>query len=48
MNSKILPPPQIPSGATLMNKKPVAIIIGLILLFAGLFKCDAFSAKGNA
>jgi len=27
-----------------MIKKPVAIIVGLILLLAGLFRCDAFSA----
>ena len=30
-----------------MIKKPVAIILGLILLLGGLFKCDAFSAEGT-
>jgi len=28
-----------------MIKKPVAIIVGLILLLGGLFKCDAFSEE---
>jgi hypothetical protein len=32
-------------GANLMIKKPVAIIVGVILLFAGLFRCDAFSQE---
>jgi len=30
-----------------MIRKPVAIIVGLILLLGGLFKCDAFSAEGT-
>ncbi len=28
-----------------MIKKPVAIILGAILLLGGLFKCDAFSQE---
>lgn len=28
-----------------MIKKPVAIIVGLLLLLGGLFRCDAFSAE---
>jgi len=28
-----------------MIKKPVAIIVGLLLLLGGLFKCDAFSKE---
>jgi len=28
-----------------MIRKPVAIIVGLILLLGGLFKCDAFSQE---
>ena len=28
-----------------MIKKPVAIIVGLILLLAGLFRCDTFSQE---
>jgi len=28
-----------------MIKKPVAIMVGLLLLLGGLFKCDAFSSE---
>ncbi len=28
-----------------MIRKPVAIIVGLILLLGGLFRCDAFSQE---
>jgi hypothetical protein len=30
-----------------MIKRPVAIILGLTLLFGGLAKCNAFSAEGK-